>query len=161
MEVAEPLKVAEDRDDFTVAMKLEVYPNRDSLSFMERWNMTDCETFIRGTIRFKGFSHIISAFHDVGLTSDDPVPSGVTTLRDLAESKLGDADLKKVHPCFDEALKQVMMGVPEDAAVFTKKILSKADISFLTSEKAVLDNYKGIIKTMRFLGFYDDPTKLV
>ena len=31
MEVEEPLKVVEDRDDISVAMKLEVYPNRDSL----------------------------------------------------------------------------------------------------------------------------------
>lgn len=50
--------------------------------------MQDCETFIRGTIRFGGFSNVISAFHDIGLTSDDPVPQNVKTLRDLAESKL-------------------------------------------------------------------------
>ena len=44
--------------------------------------MNDCETFIRGTIRFKGFSYIISAFHDLGLTSDtEKVPSNVKTLR--------------------------------------------------------------------------------
>lgn len=45
--------------------------------------MDDCETFIRGTIRFKGFSGVISAFHDVGLTSDDPIPDSVKTLREL------------------------------------------------------------------------------
>jgi hypothetical protein len=33
MEVYEPLKVAEEREDISVAMKLEVYPNRDSLEF--------------------------------------------------------------------------------------------------------------------------------
>jgi len=72
--VNEPLKVVEERKDISVAMKLEVYPNRDSLTFMHRFGMDDCETFIRGTIRFKGFSDVISAFHDIGLTSDDPVP---------------------------------------------------------------------------------------
>ena len=51
---------------------------------MKKWGMEDCETFVRGTIRFKGFSFIISNFHDKGLTSDDPVPSHVKTLRDLA-----------------------------------------------------------------------------
>jgi saccharopine dehydrogenase-like NADP-dependent oxidoreductase len=74
LDVNEPLKAVEDRDDFTVAMKLEVYPNRNSLVFRERFGMTDCETFIRGTIRFKGFSYIISAYHDLGLTSDNQVP---------------------------------------------------------------------------------------
>jgi len=46
--------------------------------------MSECETFIRGTFRFKGFSAIISAFHDVGLTCDDVVPAGVATLRELS-----------------------------------------------------------------------------
>lgn len=55
---------------------------------MERFGMKDCETFIRGTIRYGGFSNVISAFHDIGLTSDDPVPDNVKSLRDLAESKL-------------------------------------------------------------------------
>lgn len=36
--------------------------------------MQDCETFIRGTLRYRGFSYVISAFHDLGLTSDDLVP---------------------------------------------------------------------------------------
>ena len=66
-----PLKWAENRDDFSVSMKLETYPNRNSLDFMDKFGMQDCETFIRGTIRFTGFSTIISAFHDIGLTSDD------------------------------------------------------------------------------------------
>ena len=60
---------------------------KDFISFMERFGMQDCETFIRGTIRFGGFSYVISAFHDIGLTSDDLVPENVQTLRDLAESR--------------------------------------------------------------------------
>lgn len=57
----EPLKHVED-GDFSVAMKFEVYPNRDSTVFMERFGMKDCETFIRGTIRFKGFSGVSYLF---------------------------------------------------------------------------------------------------
>jgi saccharopine dehydrogenase-like NADP-dependent oxidoreductase len=63
--------------------------------------MSDCETFIRGTIRYKGFSAILAALNDVGLTSDDLVPSWVRTLRELAESKLRDAVESRVHPCFE------------------------------------------------------------
>lgn len=84
-----PLKCAENRDDFSVSMKLETYPNRDSLVFQKRFGMTDCRTFVRGTLRFTGFSSIISAFHDVGLTTDEPVPSSIVTLRDLLNSKVG------------------------------------------------------------------------
>jgi len=53
-----PLKHVENRDGYSVAMKFEVYPNRDSLVFMDRFGMNDCETFVRGTIRFKGFSGV-------------------------------------------------------------------------------------------------------
>lgn len=73
----------ENRDGYSVAMKFEVYPNRDSTVFMERFKMYDCETFIRGTIRFQGFSGVISAFHDLGLTSDDIIDASVNTLREL------------------------------------------------------------------------------
>ena len=76
----EPLK-AKQIVDYSQAMKLEIYPNRDSLVFQEAFGMQDCETFIRGTIRFHGFCSIIAAFHDLGLTSEDPVPSEVKTLR--------------------------------------------------------------------------------
>jgi len=51
--------------------------------------MQDCETFVRGTLRFTGFSAIISAFHDIGLTSDDSADENVKTLRDLLESRIG------------------------------------------------------------------------
>jgi saccharopine dehydrogenase (NADP+, L-glutamate forming) len=83
-----PLKCAENRDSFSVSMKLESYPNRDSTVFQERFGMKDCHTFIRGTLRFSGFSTIISAFHDIGLTSDDWAPTCVKTLRDLLEFRL-------------------------------------------------------------------------
>lgn len=37
----EPLKVVEDRDEFTVSMKLEVYPNRNSLVYLFLYNILE------------------------------------------------------------------------------------------------------------------------
>jgi hypothetical protein len=54
----EPLKWVEDRDEYSVSMRFEVYPNRDSTVFQKRFGMDDCETFMRGTIRFKGFAGV-------------------------------------------------------------------------------------------------------
>lgn len=34
VEVKEPLKAVEDRNEFTVSMKLEVYPNRNSVTYL-------------------------------------------------------------------------------------------------------------------------------
>jgi len=91
----EPLKEVKECDDISVAMKFEVYPNRDSYVFLERFGMKDCETFIRGTFRYKGFSSIISAFHDLGLTSDEPVPSEVKTMRNLLQSRFAKVPVKQ------------------------------------------------------------------
>lgn len=71
---------------------------------MEKFGMQNCETFIRGTIRFSGFSFLISNFHDMGLTSDDAVPASVVTLRDLANSRLARAS-KNLHPKAQAAIK--------------------------------------------------------
>jgi hypothetical protein len=54
----EPLKCVEDRNDWSPAMKFEVYPNRDSTVFMKRFEMSEAETFVRGTIRYTGFSAV-------------------------------------------------------------------------------------------------------
>ena len=56
----EPLKHTVDCPDVSVAMKLEAYPNRDSTVFMDRFGMSDCHTFIRGTYRFTGFAGVSS-----------------------------------------------------------------------------------------------------
>lgn len=78
--VESPLKDVQIQDDFSVCFKLESYPNRDSTVFLDRFEMQDCETFIRGTLRFKGFSYIVSSFHDVGLTAETDVPEGIENL---------------------------------------------------------------------------------
>jgi len=100
----EPLKAAENCDDVSVALKLESYPNRDSTVFMDRFSMSNCHTFIRGTYRFQGFSSIISACHDIGLTSDDPVADGVTNLKELAFSRFRIVNARAV----DEHLRSVI-----------------------------------------------------
>lgn len=108
-----PLKCVEDRDGYSAAMKFEVYPNRDSTVFMERFKMMDCETFIRGTIRFKGFSGVISAFHDLGLTSDDHVDSSVKTLRDLTAWRMSKCPENSLSEHQRNLLAKVTTGMPQ------------------------------------------------
>lgn len=156
----EPLKCVED-GDFSVAMKFEVYPNRDSTVFMDRFGMNDCETFIRGTIRFKGFSGVISAFHDVGLTTDDPINSGVSTLRDLTFWRF----TKIRETKFDEWTKGVVAklttGMNQNDKLLTEGFLMRVDSKYLNgNKKSIEDNFVQILKSMRFLGFFDDLNKL-
>ncbi len=71
--------------------------------------MQDCETFIRGTIRFSGFSHIIQLFHDLGLTSDDKVPLNVRNLRELVESRVKNENQDERNTISSENLKKYLL----------------------------------------------------
>jgi len=51
------------------ALNLEMIPNRNSLSYLNIYNMTefkDIKTFIRGTLRFPGFTDVFRAFTVLG-----------------------------------------------------------------------------------------------
>ena len=69
-------------------MKLEAYPNRNSVDFMDKFGMKKCHTFVRGTLRFDGFSSIISAMHDLKLTTDEVAPDSLSSLKLVLASKI-------------------------------------------------------------------------
>jgi len=143
-------------------MKLETYPNRDSLVFQERFKMHDCETFIRGTLRFTGFSAIISAFHDIGLTSDDPCEPHVRTLRDLLQSRLQGAHHHNasVGPRSVQVIDQVTNAMDKEDQSLLRTALSRVDFSFLQDSRQLENAIKNIVKTMVFLGFFDPECKV-
>lgn len=157
----EPLKWVEDRDEYSVAMKFEVYPNRDSLVFMKRFGMEHCETFIRGTVRFKGFSGVISAFHDVGLTSDDAVIDSVHTLKDLASWRFSKFQPKQLDDQVQSLLKKLSVGMRVSDAELLQGMFQRVDLAYLKgNRKLIEDCLTQIAKSMTFLGFYEDQNKL-
>jgi saccharopine dehydrogenase-like NADP-dependent oxidoreductase len=148
-----PLKCAEYRDSFSVSMKLESYPNRDSTVFQERFGMKDCHTFIRGTLRFAGFSTIISAFHDIGLTSNDWAPTSVKTLRDLLEFRLKGLQYKSY--AHEPVVMKATNGMCFRDADLVKRAFCLIDFAHLKSEEQTRQAVFNIVKTMKFLGFFD------
>jgi saccharopine dehydrogenase (NADP+, L-glutamate forming) len=135
-------------------MKLESYPNRDSLVFQERFGMKDCHTFIRGTLRFAGFSSIISAFHDIGLTSDDKAPTSVKILRDLLEFRLQNTSFNS-HPNM-KFIEKVTNGMNSQDIALMKKVFAKVDFKHLKgNEYKTHQAITSIVKTMKFLGFFE------
>lgn len=46
------------------------YPNRDSTTYKELYNIPEAETVIRGTLRYQGFPEFIKVFVDLGLLKD-------------------------------------------------------------------------------------------
>ena len=48
------------------------YPNRDSTTYKQLYNIPEAETVIRGTLRFQGFPEFIKVFVDLGFLKDSP-----------------------------------------------------------------------------------------
>jgi saccharopine dehydrogenase (NADP+, L-glutamate forming) len=67
--------------------RLEAYPNGDSTAYIDLYELPEAETFIRGTLRYEGWSEIISALHDLGWFTDALAADVVakTQAADLAE----------------------------------------------------------------------------
>mmetsp|Transcript_5186 Transcript_5186/g.6906 ORF Transcript_5186/g.6906 Transcript_5186/m.6906 type:complete len:306 (-) Transcript_5186:1855-2772(-) len=155
----EPLKETVECDDVSVAMKLEAYPNRDSTVFMKRFGMEDCHTFIRGTYRFTGFSSIISCFHDVGLTSDDPVGNDVRTMRDLCLFRFSKKSAQPLQGARKQMSDKLTEGMSPSDKALVEGILCRTDMrnyhGVAAKEEAA---YRSIVKTMHFLKFFDSAT---
>lgn len=142
-------------------MKLEVYPNRDSTVFQERFGMQDCHTFIRGTYRFLGFSSIISCFHDVGLTSDDPVGDGVSTLKDLCFWRFSIVNTTPLAGFKKQLCDILTNGMQPNDKLLVEGMLSRSDMRHFKGDQSLEEKaIRSIVKTMHFLKFFDSATKL-
>jgi saccharopine dehydrogenase (NADP+, L-glutamate forming) len=49
------------------------YPNRDSTPYRERYAIPECQTIIRGTLRYAGFPEFVKVLVDIGILSDKEV----------------------------------------------------------------------------------------
>lgn len=51
------------------------YPNRDSTSFREKYQIPEAETVVRGTLRYQGFPAFIKTLVELGFLNEQPVES--------------------------------------------------------------------------------------
>ena len=56
--------------DINIALNLEGYQNRDSLNYKDLYDLKDCKSVLRGTLRYGGFSLIMSSFTRIGLLEE-------------------------------------------------------------------------------------------
>lgn len=57
--------------DFPEVGEMEVYPNRNSLDYIELYNLPDIKTMYRGTFRYKNWCEIMDALKKLGMVSYD------------------------------------------------------------------------------------------
>lgn len=65
------LLYAAEEKDISIALKMEGYPNRDSLQYKTLYNLVDCQKVLRGTLRYTGFSSIMNGFKEIGVFEND------------------------------------------------------------------------------------------
>lgn len=75
--------------DFPGLGKLEVYPNRDSLSYLDLYNLKSSNTVIRGTIRYRGWSRMIDLLKSLKLFSREPEDMTGMSYRAFLAQKAG------------------------------------------------------------------------
>jgi len=64
---------------------LEVYPNRDSVSYTDIYGIGETNTIYRGTFRYKGWCEVLDAMKSIGLLDDKVIYcSGITYAQFLA-----------------------------------------------------------------------------
>ena len=66
MDIAKPIYIYP-------AFAFEGYPNRDSTPYTERYNIPECKTLVRGTLRYQGFPKFVKALVALGFLNDAAV----------------------------------------------------------------------------------------
>lgn len=68
---------------------MEAFPKRNSLDYIERYQIPEAETFFRGTLRYKTWCEIMDALKTLGLLSDTPESFEGKTYKKIMARKVG------------------------------------------------------------------------
>jgi len=104
-----PMKV-----NFPNAGLLEIYPNRDSISYIEVYGIPEVKTIFRGTFRFKGWCETIDVMKQLNLISYDKVNLEGKTYADFIALQIGTSDSKNIREKVASHL-----NIPVDALALT------------------------------------------
>ena len=76
---------------------LEVYPNRDSISYLNIYDIPEARTIYRGTFRYKGWCETLDAMKSIGMLEDSVADYGKMSYADFIAERAGveKSDLKR------------------------------------------------------------------
>jgi saccharopine dehydrogenase (NADP+, L-glutamate forming) len=76
---------------------LEVYPNRDSISYLNIYDIPDTKTIYRGTLRYKGWCEALDAMKSIRMLEDSIADYGKMSYADFIAERagIGKMDLKR------------------------------------------------------------------
>ena len=98
------------RSPFTIKYpeigNLEVYPNRDSISYIDIYGIPETETMFRGTFRYKGWCETLDAMKHLSLISYDKLNLEGLTYADLVAYLIGASNSNDIRVKVEEFLKE-------------------------------------------------------
>ena len=95
---------------FSEIGQLEVYANRDSINYIDIYDIPEAKTIYRGTFRHPGWCESIDALKELNLISEEPVNLKGKTYADLIADQIGASDSTDIKKRTADYL-----NIPEDA----------------------------------------------
>jgi saccharopine dehydrogenase-like NADP-dependent oxidoreductase len=140
------------------------YPNRNSLSYIDLYQLPEVETFVRTTLRYEDFMKGWSNMIELHLTDETPAyDTDGLSLQDFYKQHFSKYGFNK---WLDEKLTQQFSGVDESLEELTKLIGTaksnedlealKSDATQMVAQKMIAANL--ILKQLFFLGLHDTET---
>ena len=96
--------------DFPNVGQLEVYPNRDSINYINIYDTPEVKTMFRGTFRYKGWCETIDVMKELKLISEEPVDLKGKTYADMMAGQIGAPEASNIRKKTADYL-----NIPEDA----------------------------------------------
>lgn len=96
--------------DFPEVGKLEIYPNRDSLPYIELYGIPETQTMMRGTFRHPGWCESIDAMKAMKLITTDTYDFTGKTYADMVSMLIGEFNSENIKQKVSDYL-----GIPADA----------------------------------------------
>jgi saccharopine dehydrogenase-like NADP-dependent oxidoreductase len=72
--------------------ELEVYPNRDSINYIDIYQIPEAKTMFRGTFRYRGWCETIDTMKELNLISEEPIDLKGKTYADLIAHQINEDD---------------------------------------------------------------------
>lgn len=125
----------------------EYYPNRDSVSYLPKFDLPDIRTFIRGTLRYPGFMEAWNILVQLGLTNDQEIvkektfKDWVANRNSFSSSKPLDEQIAQkldIEPDSPAMKKVIWLGILEDNPININKGTSAEILLSVLQEKWAL-----------------------
>jgi len=159
--------------DFPTLGELEVYPNRDSISYIDIYGIPEVSTIQRGTFRYKGWCETIHVMKQLNLISYEKVNLEGKSYADLIAMQIGASDSnnirEKVASFLDIDVNAYALNALEWLGYFSNEPLNrKEDSPFeVTSDLMIFNMQLGdnerdmVVMQHTFLASYPDGQKEV